>query len=689
MKLRTGFIALAAALACAPVALGQPAPRPSGAQALNVQNADIRIFIQDVSRATGINFVVDPRVQGTVSVNVAGPLSPRQLFDVFLSTLRAHGYVAVPVGGGAYRIQPAEGAATQPGVAGGLYVTETFRLRNIDARTAAESIRPFVGPQGQVSTAGNALVVADFADNISRIRRLVNEIDVDRSSVQSVPLAHISAREAAGVLNALMGGPGADPARPRAVMVVAVESTNSVIMRGDPQSIARLMPVLTDLDRRAEARGGVQVIFLQHASAAQVLPVLQQLIGQASGPAEPAAAAGAVEPPASGSAAAPAAPAAASAVLGAQRATVVRYPSGNALIIAGDAAVQRMLLDVIRRLDVPREQVLVEAIVVEVSDDLARELGVQYALGGRNGAAVPFAATSYSTGPNVLAIAGAVAAGENLDEDSPLLAALRETAVNSVLGAGGLFGVGGASGDVLFGAILNAVRRDTTSNLLSTPSILTLNNTPASIMVGQEVPITTGEVLGDSNSNPFRTIQRQSVGIKLDVTPQIGAGGQVILALRQEVSAVAGPVSADFNELVINKREVATTISVTDGEIVVLGGLLDQNERLSVEGIPYLADIPVLGRLFRSDQRTTGRRNLLIFIRTRIVRTPDAAAAITAQRYGYIRSDPALTTPAGDSQLDGVVSGYIAAPIPPDTARLPAPAETPPPPPPPPPGAAP
>ncbi|HMP62791.1 MAG TPA: hypothetical protein PKA17_06875, partial [Phenylobacterium sp.] len=206
-------------------------------------------------------------------------------------------------------------------------------------------------------------------------------------------------------------------------------------------------------------------------------------------------------------------------------------------------------------------------IVVELSDNAAKQLGVQFALAGQNGSSIPFAATNYSNAaPNLLAIAGAAAGDQALPEDSAALETLRQAALQSVLGARGMITGGyGRSGDALFGFIINAVKSDTTSNLLSTPSVMTLDNQEATILVGQEIPITTGEVLGDSNTNPFRTVQRQNVGIQLEVRPQINAGGAVTLHLRQEVSSIAGPVSENFNELILDKREISTTVAVDDG----------------------------------------------------------------------------------------------------------------------------
>jgi len=490
------FAALLTALCVAP--LGDARAQT---QVLNVQDADIRAFIQDVSRSTGYTFVIDPRVKGVVSVSSSGPLTRTELFDVFLSTLRANNFVAIPTGSGAYRIEPSDNAARQPSAAGGQFTTQVFRLRSIDAQAAADILKPLVGPQGQViaNPRGNTLVVADYADNVRRIRGLITQIDQDRSSTRAITLRNSSAREVAAVLSSLTALSGADGKPTRGpVSVVAVEGSNTVLLRGEPEAIDRLLPLIADLDQRARSNDDVKVIFLKHANAEQMLPVLQQLLGL------PVSGAGAGAAAASAEGARAPVEAAAPQPAGSLRVGIARYPGANALVISAPPDTQRMLAEVITKLDVRREQVLVEAIVVEVSDTAARELGVQFILGGGKGD-VPFAVTNYSnTAPNILALAGAVAGEESLPKDSLTLAALREAAVSSLLGANGLLtgGVGKLDNGAIFGVIVNAVRRDTGSRLLSTPSVLTLDNEEATFLVGQEVPITTGEVLGSANSNP-------------------------------------------------------------------------------------------------------------------------------------------------------------------------------------------
>ncbi|PKP96753.1 MAG: type II secretion system protein GspD, partial [Alphaproteobacteria bacterium HGW-Alphaproteobacteria-13] len=368
-------------------------------------------------------------------------------------------------------------------------------------------------------------------------------------------------------------------------------------------------------------------------------------------------------------------------------AIVTRYEGANAIIVAANPDVQRMLGELIRQLDSRREQVLVEAIVVEIGDDAARRLGVQFLLGGKN---IPFAATSYSNAqPNILTLGGAYAAhelsretttvnGETIvtQQTSALGNSLQEAAAASLLSASG--GFAGFAGDIgrgtVFGAIINAVKSDTTSNLLATPHIVTLDNQQAKFLVGQEVPVTTGEALSNNFDNAFRTVQREEVGIKLEVTPQVNAAGEVKLFLRQEVSSVAGPVSSRSSDLILNKRAFETVLTVDDGEILAIGGLLNDDERKTIERIPLLSDIPLVGELFKSRSRTRAKTNLMVFIRPTILRSRADNAALTARRYGYIRDVQAWRNPGEEPALDTLVRDYLGtvppAPTPPSAADV-------------------
>lgn len=685
----------------APALPAQDTPDPP-APALNVQNADIRAFIQDVARATGTTFLVDPRVQGTITLSNDEPLSEPELLGILVATLRANGLIAVPSGAGVYRVVPDDTAAQQPGVAdggGAGFSTEVFRLRHVDAQSAVETVKPLVGRGGVVlaTPQGNSLLVADYSDNLRRLRGLVAQIDQDRAQVEAISLRNSSAREIANVVNGLYGGQG----RGAVLTVLPVESSNAVLVRGDPALVDTVRGVVQDLDRRAENSGDVRVIRLQHANAAELLPVLQQVVGLGDGAAarQAGGASNASTPLAAPALASMSntpplqldgadndgdAPMAASiAIAPGRRATIARYPGVNAIIINADPETQRMLVDVITQLDTRREQVLVEALVAEISDEAAKRLGAQLLLAGKDGR-IPLGLSNFPGGaPSIAELAAAAAQVRNGDTDSSLV----RNAIRSLTDYnGGLAGLAGETSSAVFGLIIDAVKSDTASNLLSTPSVLTLDNEEARILVGQEVPITTGEVLGDSNSNPFRTIQRQDVGIQLVVRPQINAGGGITLDLRQEVSAIAGPVSEDYEELVLSKREIETRVLADDGAIVVLGGLLDQADRNTVDKVPVLGDIPGLGALFRRTARSRNKTNLMVFIRPTIVRNAREAQGITAPRYDYMRREQLRSGGApgdGRAQLDALIEDYFGttppvtppAPLPPGQPQSQPPAE--------------
>lgn len=657
------------------VALALAGAVPGAAQqTINLRDADIRAYIQDVSRATGRTFIIDPRVTGKVSVVSERPLNRTEYFELFLATLRANGFVVVPATGGAYRVQPAFTAAQSPTVRGNSddrFVTEVIRLDAIDAASVIETVRPLVSKDGQVTAnrSGNAIVVADFADNVRRVRALLGQLDRDRAATRVIPLRNAGAREIAQSLTQLLGPRGEGGA---GTSIVAIDSSNSVALRGDPAAVARLAQIVDDLDKRAAAGTDVRVIFLEHADAEKLLPVLQQLVGQAV-TAVPSSA------PSSGGGSAASGPATvavpASPGGGTGRAVVTRYEGANALIISAPSDLQRTLGEVVRQLDTRREQVLVEAIIVEISDAAAKRLGVQFLLAGEPGSNIPFAATNYSNAaPNILTIGGAVAARE-LDRqtttvngtvvttttNSAVSDQLAQAAVNSIIGAGGGFaGIATNVGrDGIFGAIINAVRSDTESNILSTPSVMTLDNQEARLLVGQEIPITTGQALGDNFDNAFRTVQRQNVGIQLEVKPQVNAGGAIKLFLRQEVSSIAGPVSNDNSELILNKREIETTVTVDDGEIIALGGLLDDNERRTIERIPLLSSVPVIGELFKSRSKSRTKTNLMVFIRPTILRSRADAQRVAAQRYGYVRDAQRAQDPKSEPTIDELVRDYM------------------------------
>jgi general secretion pathway protein D len=678
--------------ACSALVFAQPI---AAQQTLNVRDADIRAFVQDAARVTGQTFIVDGRVNGKVSVVTDRPLSRSEYFEVFLSTLRANGLVAIPIRGGGYRIQPSDGAATQPTRVGSRaatssqFVTEVFRLRSIDATSAVETLRPLISREGSLTANKNAnsLVVADYADNIGRIRDLLRQIDRDSAATQIVALDNAGAREIATALQALAGQGGGEGARPP-VSIAAIDSSNAIALRGDPTSVARFAAMAKELDARAQSGAEIRVYRLEHANAATLLETVQSLIGGQSGSSVSSNAPPVAAPAAGGGAAPVAAPIVASSsgagpngIGGRGPVVVTRYEGTNALIIAANPEMQRTLGELIRQLDTRPEQVLVEAIVVEIGNEAAKKLGVQFLVGGKD---APFAATNYANAsPNILTIAGAIGAEEltrttttvngnttTTATNSALGDSLQEAAAASILSATG--GFGGFAMDIgknaVFGTIINAIAADTESNLLATPHIVTLNNQKAKFLVGQEVPVSSGEQLSANFENAFRTVQRQEVGIKLEVTPQVNAQGDVKLFLKQEVSSIAGPVSSRSSDLILNKREFETTLTVGDGQLLAIGGLLNDDERRTIERIPLLSDIPLIGELFKSRSRSRSKTNLMVFIRPTILRSREDGDRLTARRYDYVRDMQLTRNPDAEPSIDELLRDYMGTvpPVAPD-----------------------
>lgn len=709
---------LASALLLSSAALALPV-QAVAQTTLNVRDADIRAFIADAARVTGRTFIIDSRVQGKVTVVTDRPLSRSEYFEAFLSTLRANGLVAVPTGNGAFRIQPIDNAASQPsrvgsaGASRNSFVTEIVRLRAIDATQAIETVRPLVSAQGSVSAnrGSNALVIVDFADNIRRIREVLRRVDSDNASTRVVALKNASAKEIAAALQGLAtgapGGQGGGAAGGVGTTVTAVDSSNSVIIRGDTNSVARLVSVAQDLDQKAKNGTEIRVVFLENADAAQLLPVLQQLVGQqpdavqetqlsrsqsgfggASGTNTNSAVQQrtVTQAPAASTAGGSGTGQPAITTQGGRTAAVVtRFQGANAIVIAAPADIQRQLADVVRQLDTRREQVLIEGIVAEVSDATVNRLGAQFILANPSGGA--FAASTFSnSAPNILQIAGAIGARELGRNTTTTIAngvtttvttnnasdQLTQSAISSIIGSsGGFGGFGGKIGDVIFGAIINAVKSDTTSNLLQVPHLVTVDNQEAHSLVGQEIPITTGQALSNNFDNTFRTTQRENVGIELTARPQVNSSGTVKLNLRLEVSSIAGPVSSDNSDLILNKREIETTLTVDEGQIAVMGGLLSDEERRTIEKIPLLGDIPVLGNLFKSKAKSRNKTNLMIFIRPTILRSAADSRKLAEQRYGYLRLQQGMQSPDQEPSIDQLVRDYLGAAPPIPSAPIP------------------
>lgn len=630
------------------VAVLVPASAQNAGNVLNYRDAEIRAFIDDVAAITGRTFIIDPRVRGKINVVSTESVTVEGVFQTFLSALRVNGFTVVPTSSGAFKVVPDEVAAQDAGPvdesrAGDTLVTRVFNLRYADPLAVQAAARPFVFKNGRVfARRGMSMViVTDYADNLARIGQLVASMDVDPSVIKTLALENTSAGEMGDIALRLAAQPGTDDNIRQSLTAMPLESSNTLILKGPADVIDTILPVLQELDQNNASRSDLRVVYLKYANAETMLPMLEtvtQSLSRRDASGNPLSTDGDV--------------------------TLSSYAGANAIVINASSEMQQRITNVINMLDVPRAQVLVEAILVEVSDNAAKELGVQYLFAGGDNSNIPFTIANYSnTAPNLLAITGALRLDDDTDDDTDSARdAFGEAAVDSLLGFNG-FGLGIAGetdGGTIFGAVLNAVQQDSGSNVLSTPSIMTMDNEPAKFLSGQEIPISTGEALGSANINPFRTIERKDVGIQLEVTPQINEGDEIRLQIRQEISSIAGPVSTSFSELVTNKREIETTVSVKDGDIVVLGGLVQQDEITSVEKVPFLGDIPVLGRLFRSDSRSQSKTNLMVFLRPTIVRNSGDAQALTNQKFDYIRGQHSQVN-SGGLTLDQLLEEVLGA----------------------------
>ncbi|MEL6956466.1 MAG: type II secretion system secretin GspD, partial [Pseudomonadota bacterium] len=557
-------LALAAAFstASAPLVWAEMQSPSAARHILNLDDVEIGALIEDVSVVTGYTFIVHPDAKSKrVTVMSQTRMSSEEVFDVFLSTLRVHGFTAVPAGRDTYRIVPEQSAVGEASARRGgenTFITEIMQLDNFNAVEAAQMVKPLIDAQGQVvaNARSNTLVVVDYASNMSRLRSVVAKLDQDRNVVETLPLENVPAAELQKILTDLNNARGDTASK---FTVVASETSNSIIMRGDDDSVARAIRVARELDETDPVRDNLRIVKLNNSDASGIVPILEKVGATMAAQRSPGEA-------------------------GATLPSVDFHEPTNSLVISANYETLLAMERVIEALDRRRAQVLVEAIIVEMSDDTARELGVQFVLAGTGSSSTPFLSSTFSRAtPNLLALTGALANGDlfGSDGDNGTSNPFTNAAVTSILNLeGGTLGFGGQEGDTLFGVILNAIERDTESRILSTPFGMALDNAKTSLLVGQNVPLTSGEALGDNNQNPFRTVEREDIGVKLDVTPKISDDGSVRLEIFQEVSSIDTQVSALSQDLILSTRTIETSVLADDGDIIVLGGLIEQRDNL-------------------------------------------------------------------------------------------------------------
>ncbi|MBF0626861.1 MAG: type II secretion system secretin GspD [Magnetococcales bacterium] len=592
---------------------------------LNLRGADLTTLVETVAQATGRNFILDPQIKGKVTVISVAPMTEKDLYRMFLSILEVHGYIAVPTENGAIKIIPDTKMKSnansreeeQPD--GGEVVTRVFKLRHVGANRLVNALRPMISQNAHMAAQdeGNMLIVSDHADVIERLSMIVQRVDQpDEGDVEAIRLENASASEVARVINALEqghaaaaapGGPGGGPpggggggaARTTAV---ADDRTNTILLGGDKATRLRLRAIITHLDTPVDVVGNTRVVTLRHANAKKLVDVLgsmgQDYVKNTQKEKKPDVAAGIVN--------------------------VQAYEGTNSLVITAPATLLKSMQDVIRRLDVRQAQVQVEAIIVEVSVKKAAELGIQWGiLGSRGDSKGVLGGTSFSTAnPSLIQLGGVVADG------------FTATTATALSGVSGLL-VGGTNGDNFVG-LLRALNSDTSNNVLSTPTVVTLDNEEAEIMVGSKISVTTGQTNTIQGGSPFTTTTRENVGLSLKVKPQISEGDVVRLDIQQEVSEVAATRDALGNRDT-DTRTIKTAVLVDDQQILVLGGLIRSGRQLNNERVPGLSDLPLLGALFQAEGTSDEKRNLMVFLRPTILRTRDDGIQLTHEKYRVMR----------------------------------------------------
>ena len=581
---------------------------------LNLKEAELQSLIETVAEITGRNFVVDPRVKARVTVISARPMDRKEIYEVFLSVLQVHGYATVEVGE-IIKILPDINAKQGPGSvinndstysANDELVTQVIEIDNVTAAQLVPILRPLIPQQSHLAASpdSNVLIISDRAANISRLEKIIRKIDQPNAQeIEIITLQHASANELVQILNTLRFSGEQPNLSAGGPVLAADERTNSILLSGDNSARVRMRGLIAHLDTPIEGTGNTRVVYLHYANAEEIAPILQGVSD--------------FQAAQDGNGSAPAS--------GRQDIDIQADETNNALIITAPPLQFDNLRRVINQLDVRRAQVLVEAVIAEVSTNLSKELGTEvFIVPGGDNPKGP-AAASINSG-NILSLLT-----DGFTGGSQALA-----------GKGLSLGGADLKGNTQWGFLLRALKSDASTNILSTPTLVTLDNEEAEIVVAQNVPFVTGRFTNtgsgnnESSVNPFQTIQRKDVGLTLRITPQINEGDSIRLKIEQESSSISSSsVAAD---LITNKRRISTSVMVEDREILVLGGLIQDDYRDTVTKTPLLGDIPLLGHLFRSTSTTKAKQNLMVFIHPVILRNSKSSTLATGSKYNYIKA---------------------------------------------------
>ncbi|HET6654680.1 MAG TPA: type II secretion system secretin GspD [Gammaproteobacteria bacterium] len=611
-----------------------------GQVSLNFKDADIREVAQSIGEIVGKNFILDPQVQGRVTVISSKPIPAAAVYSTFLSVLEVHGFAAVPAGA-VTKIIPALKARQVPGVApsrignapGDAMITQVVSVDHVPAAQLVPVLRPLMSTQAHLAAyqPSNILIISDRVDNVQRLMRIIQRIDTSgTNAVDIIPLHYASATDVVRVLTGLLQGTQQASGNP--IRLAADERTNSVLIGGGQSERLRIKALIAQLDTEQKQGGNTQVIYLHYAKAKDLAEVLKGFV-DASAKLQQAKSGAAAGASTSG------------------EATVIADEGTNSLVVTAPTKMMRSIKQVISQLDIRRAEVFVQAIIAELNSDRSAELGITWAADAIQNHGAAGITNFGGTGAGIAQLAGAAAAGR---------AGLGGTSFGGAGLGGGASAIAGAipdgltlavgrivSGGFSFAALLRALAGNSQTNILSAPSLVTLDNQEAKITVGQQVPFKTGSFSGLGGVggaaggvggvvNPFTTVNRQQVGITLEITPQINKGDTVSLKIHQTVSSIAGSSSGAV-DLITNNREIQTTVIARNGQIIVLGGLMQNNLRESVQKVPLLGDIPLIGNLFKYRSSSNTKQNLLVFIRPTILRTPQSVSYFTNAKYEYLR----------------------------------------------------
>ena len=576
---------------------------------LNYEDVDIKKVTQDIAQFSKKTIILDQRVKGTITIYSNANLNRTQVWDVYLRTIQVNGFSAI-VEDSFVRVVPENDATRDKNASSessGDYQTVVLPLFNRSTEEILPMIKPITGRQSHLSSipSVNSILLVDRVSNVERISNLIKDLDKNNTAKISIlKLDNLSSIEAVRILDKLKA-----QNNPTINKFIAIpfSPSNSVIVSANEFVTANIKDTLKSLDGDVKSDDSIDVIYLKYAKSADIASILNTISGG-------------FIPDADGI-----------------KTVITHHEKTNSLIVSSAEANLSTIRNIISQLDIRRAQVLVEAIIVELSETAAKNLGIETIFNGTDKDSVPIGITRFGgSGPDLLSIVGSAADSTDVT--------LSTTASASLLNTQGLIAAFGdlTPGKDNFVGIINAISQDSNSNILSTPSIMAMDNELATSIIGQEIPITTGESLGTNNANPFRTTSRQEVGIKLEVTPQINEGSSVVLQIKIEVSGVAG-VPMSGIDIITNKRAFETTALVDNNQIIVLGGLVDEDTQDSISKVPFLGSLPLLGKLFQTSSSTTVKKNLMVFLRPTIITDSNSANATSNEKYNYIKARQMLS----------------------------------------------